>query len=54
MGKGDRAFVFGAVGLLLGLGVDPQPWLDIVLLLVLALLGLTVFSRSRRALAEVG
>ena len=53
MGKSDRAFVFGAIGLVLGLGFDPQPWLDIVLGLVLLLLCLTVFNRARRALVEV-
>ena len=38
MGKSDRAFVFGLVGLLLGLGVPTGRWLDVVLVVVLALL----------------
>ena len=54
MGKSDRAFVFGLVGLLLGLGVPSGRWLDVVLVLVLLLLVLTVLNRARRALAEVG
>ena len=54
MGKSDRAFVFGVVGLLLGLGVPAGRWLDVVLALVLALLVLTVVNRAKRALAEVG
>ena len=52
MGKSDRAFVFGLVGLLLGLGLPAGRWLDVVLLVVLVLLVLTVVNRVRRALAE--
>lgn len=52
MGKSDRAFVFGLVGLLLGLGVPAGRWLDVVLALVLLLLVLTVGNRARRALTE--
>ncbi len=52
MGKSDRAFVFGLVGLLLGLGVPTGRWLDAVLAGVLLLLVLTVGNRARRALAE--
>jgi len=54
MGKSDRAFVFGALGLALGLGVAPGRWLDLVLGAILALLVLTVLNRARRALREVG
>lgn len=53
MGKSDRAFVFGAIALLLGLGISPQPWMDYVLILMLILLGITVVNRARRALEEV-
>jgi len=53
MGKSDRAFVFGAIALLLGLGISPQPWMDYVLILMLILLGLTMVNRVRRALEEV-
>jgi CDP-diacylglycerol--glycerol-3-phosphate 3-phosphatidyltransferase len=52
MGKSDRAFVFGLVGLLLGLGVSSGWWLDLALAGVLLLLALTIFNRARRALAE--
>ncbi len=52
MGKSDRAFVFGGLGLLLGLGVSPGPWLDVVLGAVLVLLVLTVINRTRKAVAE--
>ncbi len=52
MGKSDRAFVFGLLALLLGLGVPARPWLDYVLILIGALLVLTIVRRARRALAE--
>ncbi|MBL0209563.1 MAG: CDP-alcohol phosphatidyltransferase family protein [Holophagaceae bacterium] len=52
MGKSDRAFVFGALGLGLGFGVKAGPWLAWLLAIVLALLLATVFNRARRALKE--
>jgi CDP-diacylglycerol---glycerol-3-phosphate 3-phosphatidyltransferase len=52
MGKSDRAFVFGLLGLLLGFGAPLQPILPYLLILVLTLLVVTVFNRVRRALAE--
>lgn len=54
MGKSDRAFVFGAICLLLGFGVEPGVWLDLVLIATLALLTLTIVNRVRRGVAEVG
>ncbi len=53
MGKSDRAFVFGAVGLAVALGVAPGRWLDAVLGAVVVLLLLTMVNRSRKALEEV-
>jgi CDP-diacylglycerol--glycerol-3-phosphate 3-phosphatidyltransferase len=53
MGKSDRAFVFGAICLLLGLKVEPGVWLDLVLIATLVLLTLTIVNRVRRGLAEV-
>lgn len=53
MGKSDRAFFFGALGLALGLGLAPGPWLSVICALVLIALILTIFNRARRALAEV-
>ena len=53
LGKSDRAFVFGALGLLVGFGVPTGPWISIVLAVMLALLTLTVFNRARRGLAEL-
>lgn len=52
MGKSDRAFVFGALGLLLGLGIAPGVWLTLVLIAVNLLLVATIFNRARRALQE--
>jgi CDP-diacylglycerol--glycerol-3-phosphate 3-phosphatidyltransferase len=53
MGKSDRAFVFGALGLVLGLGVPSGWWLNLLLGAVALLLLLTISNRMKRALAEV-
>ncbi len=53
MGKSDRAFVFGALALLLGLGVDLASWVNYLLFGMAALVALTVFNRARRALEAV-
>lgn len=53
MGKSDRAFMFGAISLVLGLGYSALPWLDYILILMLVLLCFTVINRSKRALEEV-
>lgn len=53
MGKSDRAFWVGCVSLILGFGAAPDPWVDIVLILILVLLGLTIWNRSRKALEEI-
>ena len=53
-GKSDRAFAFGLICLLLGAGVSPAVWSDLMLWLMLGLSLLTLFNRGRRALAERG
>jgi len=53
MGKSDRAFVFGVICLLIGLGVSSSPWLDWVLSIVLLLVVLTVWNRAMKALKEI-
>jgi len=53
MGKSDRAFVFGLLGLLMGIGIPPARWVDTVLLITICLLIATIVNRARRALAEV-
>jgi CDP-diacylglycerol--glycerol-3-phosphate 3-phosphatidyltransferase len=53
MGKSDRAFVFGALGLLLGLNAPILPAVKPVLWIVLVLLLLTILNRARCALREL-
>jgi CDP-diacylglycerol--glycerol-3-phosphate 3-phosphatidyltransferase len=53
MGKSDRAFLFGALGLLLGLGAPIAPAVVYILWLILALLFTTILNRSRSALSEL-
>ena len=49
-GKSDRAFAFGLICLLLGLGVPAGVWLDLVLGVMVALSTVTVVNRVRKAL----
>jgi CDP-diacylglycerol--glycerol-3-phosphate 3-phosphatidyltransferase len=51
MGKSDRAFLFGLLGLLVGLGVSPSPWISPVLWLATALICLNTVFRVRRGVA---
>ncbi|QKS31585.1 MAG: Inner membrane protein YnbA [Accumulibacter sp.] len=51
MGKSDRALVFGALGLLLGCGIPPGPWLAGVLATIAVLLLPTIGNRVRRGIA---
>lgn len=53
MGKSDRAFVFGLLGLLFGLGVEPGWWANVLLGVAVALTVLTVINRVRRGLREL-
>lgn len=53
MGKSDRAFVFGLLALLLGLGVPIGQWLNGAFALLLVLSIYTVFNRAKRALQEL-
>jgi CDP-diacylglycerol--glycerol-3-phosphate 3-phosphatidyltransferase len=52
MGKSDRAFIVGALGLALGLGVPTGVWLTGVLAAVAVLLVFTIVNRVRRGLAK--
>jgi CDP-diacylglycerol--glycerol-3-phosphate 3-phosphatidyltransferase len=54
MGKSDRAFAFGLLALLLGLGVAPGPWSTALLAAVAVLAAATIVNRGRRALARTG
>lgn len=53
MGKSDRAFVFGVLGLMLGCSVAPAPWFDWVMAAVALLGALTIFNRVRNGLREL-
>ena len=52
MGKSDRAFAFGLIGLILGLGLSLQAWINYLLILMILLLVLTIINRGRNALKE--
>lgn len=52
MGKSDRAFVFGALGLAVALGLPPAGWQAGVMPLLCALLAITIVNRVRAGLAE--
>ena len=52
MGKSDRAFVFGALGLAVGLGAPTGLWLTGVFVVVTLLLVFTIINRARRGLVE--
>lgn len=54
MGKSDRAFVFGALGLAIGLGLTPASWQKVIFPALVLLLCVTIFNRVRRALRESG
>lgn len=53
MGKSDRAFVFGIIGILLGFGLKAGLWFDFVMAVLVALTFVTIFNRGRNALKEV-
>ena len=52
MGKSDRAFVFGALGLYVAVGGPLPPWTAWLMPLLAALVAWTIVNRIRRALAE--
>jgi CDP-diacylglycerol---glycerol-3-phosphate 3-phosphatidyltransferase len=52
MGKSDRAFVFGLLALLMGLGALTDRWVYGALVIVVVLLAWTILNRARRALVE--
>jgi CDP-diacylglycerol--glycerol-3-phosphate 3-phosphatidyltransferase len=53
MGKSDRAFLFGLIGLLLGLRMPVEQAVPWVLMAMLPLLVLTIVNRALMALREV-
>lgn len=53
MGKSDRAFLFGAVGLVLGYGVSSFLWVSALIWLGVLMSVLTVVRRVGRSLEEI-
>lgn len=53
LGKSDRAFGFGLIAFLLGLGVPTGIWLNIIFSIMLGLLVITIINRAVHALKEV-
>ena len=51
-GKSDRALAFGTLAFVLGIGIAPGAWTNIVLALAALAGALTIFNRARAALAE--
>lgn len=51
LGKSDRAFAFGALAFLSGIGVAPGLWTTVVLAVLLALSALTILNRARGIVA---
>jgi CDP-diacylglycerol--glycerol-3-phosphate 3-phosphatidyltransferase len=51
MGKSDRAFVFGALGIMAGANLFTD-WINYILWAVILLLCVTIFNRVRRGLSD--
>jgi CDP-diacylglycerol--glycerol-3-phosphate 3-phosphatidyltransferase len=54
MGKAERAVAMGGIALLLGLNAGPGTWLDVALLIVIGLIGLTMINRIRAGMRDAG
>jgi CDP-diacylglycerol--glycerol-3-phosphate 3-phosphatidyltransferase len=52
MGKSDRAFVFGLIGLLLGIGIHANIWFNIILGFIVLMLIITITNRIVSALRD--
>lgn len=52
LGKSDRALVFGALGLWIGIGAPLPDWLGWLMPLLALLLAITIVNRVRRGVAE--
>jgi CDP-diacylglycerol--glycerol-3-phosphate 3-phosphatidyltransferase len=51
-GKSDRAFAFGLLAVLIGVGLTPGLWTTLYLAALLVLSALTVLNRARAIVAE--
>ena len=52
LGKSDRAFLFGCIAFILGVGIKLGVWIDVVLTVGLLLSFYTVYNRARHGLQE--
>jgi CDP-diacylglycerol--glycerol-3-phosphate 3-phosphatidyltransferase len=52
LGKSDRAFAFGLLGFLIGIGIAPGIWATVYLAVLLVLAALTIVNRARTIIAE--
>jgi len=53
MGKSDRAYAFGILGVLLGFGLKADFWYDMFMGVLVILLFVTIFNRGRNAIKEL-
>jgi CDP-diacylglycerol---glycerol-3-phosphate 3-phosphatidyltransferase len=53
LGKSDRAFLFGLIALILGLGLRPHVMVNLALVVALILALVTIKNRVQNALREV-
>lgn len=53
LGKSDRAFLFGLMGLLIGLRLPIEPAIPFVLAAMMIMLAITIGNRMRRMLLEI-
>jgi CDP-diacylglycerol--glycerol-3-phosphate 3-phosphatidyltransferase len=53
MGKSDRAFLIGTLGLMLGMGLHAGAWVNLVFIIACALATLTIVNRVRNGLREI-
>jgi len=51
LGKSDRAFAFGLLAVLIGIGLTPGSWTTLYLALLLVLSALTILNRARTIVA---
>jgi len=54
MGKSDRAFIFGILGLFIGLGFTLPNWMFWTMPIIALLIALTIFNRIKSGLSEKG
>ena len=52
LGKSDRAFAFGLLAVLIGIGLTPGLWSTLYLAALLLLTALTVLNRARAVVAD--